>query len=194
MATFTDKELEYVKSQRLARLATADSNNAPHVVPVGFRLAEDGTVIDVGGGNLAKSKKYRDLKANPKVAIVIDDLASIDPWSPRGIEVRGTAELHDTGGPEKFGEGWGNTRSPVRRPVVPDRLRERPPAGEQVGGAVGERARLAGAEPARRSNGPLRWITACACSGVSPASRRSDPGGAWSRAPGFGCVMHHLRW
>ncbi len=31
MATFTDKELEYLKSQRLARLATADSNNAPHV-------------------------------------------------------------------------------------------------------------------------------------------------------------------
>ena|SRR2546428_11870487 len=72
MATFTDKELEYLKSQRLARLATADSNNAPHVVPVGFRLAEDGTAIDVGGGNLAKSKKYRDLQANPKVASVIE--------------------------------------------------------------------------------------------------------------------------
>jgi Pyridoxamine 5'-phosphate oxidase len=38
VATFTDKELEYLKGQRLARLATADSNNAPHVVPVGFRL------------------------------------------------------------------------------------------------------------------------------------------------------------
>ncbi len=118
MATFTDKELEYLESQRLARLATADSNNAPHVVPVGFRLAEDGTAIDVGGGNLAKSKKYRDLKANPKVAIVIDDLASTDPWTPRGIEVRGTAELHDTGGPEKLGEGWGNAW--VR--IVPERV------------------------------------------------------------------------
>jgi pyridoxamine 5'-phosphate oxidase family protein len=107
MATFTHKEVEYLSSQRLARLATADSNNAPHVVPVGFRLAEDGTAIDVGGGNLARSKKYRDLKANPKVAIVIDDLATIDPWAPRGLEVRGTAEVHDTGGPERFGEGWG---------------------------------------------------------------------------------------
>ena len=107
MATFTDKELEYLKSQRLARLATADSNNAPHVVPVGFRLAEDGTAIDVGGGNLAKSKKYRGLKANPKVAIVIDDLASIDPWTPRGLEVRGTAELHDTGGTRGVRRGVG---------------------------------------------------------------------------------------
>jgi pyridoxamine 5'-phosphate oxidase family protein len=118
MATFTDKEVEYLSSQRLARLATADSNNAPHVVPVGFRLAEDGTAIDVGGGNLARSKKYRDLKANPKVAIVIDDLATIDPWAPRGLEVRGTAEVHDTGGPERFGEGWGEAW--VR--ILPERV------------------------------------------------------------------------
>ena len=118
MASFTDKEVEYLRSQRLARLATADSNNAPHVVPVGFRLAEDATGIDVGGGNLAKSKKYRDLKANPKVAIVIDDLAAIDPWTPRGLEVRGTAEVHDTGGPERFGEGWGEAW--VR--ILPERV------------------------------------------------------------------------
>ena len=118
MASFTDKEVEYLRSQRLARLATADSNNAPHVVPVGFRLAEDATAIDVGGGDLAKSKKYRDLKANPKVAIVIDDLAAVDPWTPRGLEVRGTAEVHDTGGPERFGEGWGEAW--VR--ILPERV------------------------------------------------------------------------
>jgi nitroimidazol reductase NimA-like FMN-containing flavoprotein (pyridoxamine 5'-phosphate oxidase superfamily) len=34
MTTFTDTEVEYLRSQRLARLATADSNDAPHVVPV----------------------------------------------------------------------------------------------------------------------------------------------------------------
>ena len=118
MATFTDKELEYLKSQRLARLATVDADNAPHVVPVGFRLAEDGGAIDIGGGDLAGSKKYSDLKANPKVAIVVDDLAGIDPWTPRGIEVRGTAELHDTGGAERFGEGWGEAW--VR--IVPERV------------------------------------------------------------------------
>jgi pyridoxamine 5'-phosphate oxidase family protein len=119
MATFTDNELEYLKGQRLARLATADSNGAPHVVPVGFRLAEDGSAIDVGGHGFAKSKKYRDLKANPKVAIVIDDLASIDPWTPRGLEVRGTAHLHDTGGTEKFGAG-GWDEAWVR--IVPERV------------------------------------------------------------------------
>ena len=82
------------------------AKGAPHVVPVGFRLSDGGAAIDVGGHGFARSKKYRDLKANPRVAIVIDDLASVDPWTPRGLEVRGTAELHDSGGGERFGRGW----------------------------------------------------------------------------------------
>jgi pyridoxamine 5'-phosphate oxidase family protein len=106
MAAFSDKEIEYLKGQRLGRLATAGENGAPHVVPVGFRVSEDGNAIEVGGHGIGKSKKYRDLKANPKVAIVIDDLASVNPWTPRGIEVRGTAQLHESGGTEKFGRGW----------------------------------------------------------------------------------------
>lgn len=105
MATFSDKEFEYLKSQRLARLATADRSGSPHVVPVGFRVSEDGDMIDVGGHGFSRSKKYRDLLANERVAIVIDDLASVDPWTPRGIEVRGTAEVHHSGG-ERFGPGW----------------------------------------------------------------------------------------
>lgn len=118
MATFTDKELDYLKSQRLARLATADAKGAPHVVPVGFRLSDDGAAIDVGGHGFAGSKKYRDLKVNPRTAIAIDDLASTDPWTPRGLEVRGTAELHDSGGREKFGQGWDEAW--VR--IVPERV------------------------------------------------------------------------
>ena len=107
MGTFTDKELEYLRGQRLARLATADSSGAPHVVPVGFRISEDGNAIDVGGHGFGKSKKHRDIRANQRVAIVIDDLASVNPWTPRGIEIRGQAELHDKGGTEKFGRaGW----------------------------------------------------------------------------------------
>jgi len=106
MATFSDKEMDYLKGQRLGRLATVDESSAPHVVPVGFRVSADGGAIEVGGHGLGRSKKYRDLKANPKVAIVVDDLASVNPWTPRGIEVRGMAELHDSGGTEKFGRGW----------------------------------------------------------------------------------------
>jgi pyridoxamine 5'-phosphate oxidase family protein len=117
MATFNDKELEYLRGQRLARLATVDAGGSPHVVPVGFRVSEDGNAIEVGGHGFAKSKKHRDMRANPRVAIVIDDLASVSPWTPRGIEVRGTGELQDAGG-ERFGRGW--DRAWVR--IVPERV------------------------------------------------------------------------
>jgi pyridoxamine 5'-phosphate oxidase family protein len=118
MAAFSDKELEYLKGQRLARLATSDPGGAPHVVPVGFRVSEDGDAIEVGGHGFATSKKYRDLKANAKVAIVVDDLISTNPWTPRGTEVRGIAELHDSGGAAKFGRGWDETWARI----VPERV------------------------------------------------------------------------
>ena len=93
---FSEKEAEYLKSQRLARIATAqcsieDTSIQPDVVPVGFDF--DGEYLYVGGMNLLKSTKYRNILKNNKVAIVVDDLKSIDPWDPRGIKVYGTADV-----------------------------------------------------------------------------------------------------
>lgn len=93
---FSQKEAEYLKSQRLARIATApcsieDTSIQPDVVPVGFDF--DGEYLYVGGMNLLKSTKYRNILKNNKVAIVVDDLKSIDPWDPRGIKVYGTADV-----------------------------------------------------------------------------------------------------
>ena len=105
MSPFTEKEIEYLRGQRLGRLATAGSDGAPHVVPVGFRVGPGDDAIEVGGHGFKGSKKWRDLGANPRVAFVADDLERVDPWTPRGIEVRGLAELHEEGG-ERFGEGW----------------------------------------------------------------------------------------
>ena len=93
---FTQKEIEYLKSQRLARIATAASTQQeesvqPDVVPVGFDF--DGEYLYVGGMNLLKSTKFRNVLKNNKVAIVVDDLKSIDPWDPRGIRIYGTADI-----------------------------------------------------------------------------------------------------
>jgi pyridoxamine 5'-phosphate oxidase family protein len=74
-------------------------------VPVGFRYNADEDTIDIGGHGFAKSKKFRDAQANNRVAFIVDDLASVSPWRPRGIEVRGRAEVHETGG-EAFGRGY----------------------------------------------------------------------------------------
>jgi pyridoxamine 5'-phosphate oxidase family protein len=105
MNPFTEKEIEYLRGQRLGRLATASGGGSPHIVPVGFRLDAEAGTIEIGGHGLSKSKKWRDLQANPRVAFVVDDLASVDPWTPRGIEIRGHAELHEKGGEQRFGGG-----------------------------------------------------------------------------------------
>ncbi len=99
MSVFTPAEIAYLQSQRLGRLATVGPNGQPHVVPVGFRYNPDQDTIDVGGHDFAKRKKFRDVLHNPRVAIVIDDVPSVNPWTVRGIEVRGEAEVL-TGGKE----------------------------------------------------------------------------------------------
>lgn len=95
MSAFTDTELEYLSERRLGRIATVGRDGTPHVVPVGWRYDPDRDAIEVGGHDFAATKKFRDVRRSGRAAIVIDDLASTDPWRPRGIEVRGRAEAID---------------------------------------------------------------------------------------------------
>jgi pyridoxamine 5'-phosphate oxidase family protein len=96
MAVFTDAEVAYLATQRLARLATASTAGEPDVSAVGFGI--EGDAIVSGGMDITKTVRYRHLRENPRATIVIDDLASIEPWSPRGIKVRGHASLEDDNG------------------------------------------------------------------------------------------------
>lgn len=96
MSVFTPKEIEYLWGQRLGRLATVNAAGEPHVVPVSFRYNAELDVIDIGGHNLSRSKKYRDVARDGRVAFVVDDV--LPPWRPRGIEVRGRAEALAAGG------------------------------------------------------------------------------------------------
>jgi pyridoxamine 5'-phosphate oxidase family protein len=105
MSSFTDAEIAYLQSQRLGRLATVGPDSQPHVVPVGFRYNPEHDTIDIGGHGFAKRKKYRDVQRNPRVAFVVDDLASVSPWRPRFLEIRGEAEVLQSGG-EQIGPGF----------------------------------------------------------------------------------------
>ena len=98
MSVFTPAEIEYLKGQRLGRLATVNGKGEPHVVPVGFRYNPELDTIDIGGRNIAQSKKFRDAARYGRVAFVVDDVQP--PWKPRGIEIRGRAEVFSTGGQE----------------------------------------------------------------------------------------------
>jgi pyridoxamine 5'-phosphate oxidase family protein len=84
--------VEYLSSQRLGRLATVDAHGAPQNNPVGFRYNAGLGTIDVGGFNMGASRKFRNLAANPRVAFVVDDIASLQPWRVRCVEIRGHAE------------------------------------------------------------------------------------------------------
>lgn len=94
MSAFTSAELEYLSGgyRRLGRIATVGRDGTPHVVPVGFGYDPEHDAIVVRGRDLERTKKFRDVQRAGRAAIVIDDLESIDPWRPRGIEIRGRAE------------------------------------------------------------------------------------------------------
>lgn len=97
MSAFSPAERAYLRNghpdeRRLARVATVGKDGTPHVVPVGFSYDEESDSIVVVGHDFTRTKKFRDVARSGRAAIVVDDLASVDPWHPRGVEVRGRAE------------------------------------------------------------------------------------------------------
>src|SRR5271157_2666216 len=93
---FSKPEVEYLKTQRLTRFSTVSANGQPDVVPIGLEF--DGKKYFYVGSHsqdiLPRTRKYKNVKAGKnKVAFVVDDLVSVDPWKVRGIKVFGTAEI-----------------------------------------------------------------------------------------------------
>ena len=107
MSPFTQRELAYLQGEpHLGRLATIGRDGTPHVAPVGWSYNPDLGTIDIGGRDLARTKKFRDAAHSGRAAIVIDDIQP--PWRPRGVEVRGAVEAIE--GP----------RAPIR--IYPQRI------------------------------------------------------------------------
>lgn len=91
MSAFTAAELEYLASdRRLARVATVGADGMPHIAPVGWRIIEDGSAVEISGRDFAATKKFRDVARTGVAAVVIDDV--LPPWQPRGVEIRGRAQ------------------------------------------------------------------------------------------------------
>ncbi|MQA08089.1 MAG: PPOX class F420-dependent oxidoreductase [Pseudonocardiaceae bacterium] len=91
--SFTDDEIAYLRSQPLARVATLGEGGQPDVVPLAFEF--DGTFFWVGGpgSTVTNTRKFRNVRAgNHDVALVIDDMVSLDPFIARGIRIYGRAE------------------------------------------------------------------------------------------------------
>lgn len=93
MSAFTPAERDYLASQPLLRFATASPTGKPDVAPVTFEV--DGDDIVSAGFDITRTVRYRNIQVNPRATVVVDDLASVDPWSPRGIKVIGIAVIED---------------------------------------------------------------------------------------------------
>ena len=100
MGAFTAAEVAYLRSQPLMRFATASPSGKPDVAPVVFEL--DGDDIVTSGFDIAKTVRYRNVRENPRATLVIDDLASTDPWSPRGVKIIGSCIVESHGQGERF--------------------------------------------------------------------------------------------
>jgi len=92
-----DKTLqEFISNHRIARFATAGRDYQPAVVP--FCYAFDGNAIYSAldekpkSTDPAKLKRVRNIEANPKVAMVIDDYS--EDWKElRYVMISGQAEI-----------------------------------------------------------------------------------------------------
>lgn len=98
--TLTAAEMAFVQAQRVARLATADENGSPHLVPVCY--ACDGTHFytpldekpkSVKGTNL---RRVRNIETRHEASLLIDQYD--DDWSRLGyVLLHGRAELIEPG-------------------------------------------------------------------------------------------------
>ncbi|HEY7281167.1 MAG TPA: PPOX class F420-dependent oxidoreductase [Actinomycetota bacterium] len=95
MSEFTQDEIDYLRGQRLGRLATVGADGQPHLVPVTYVYNEREDAIDVGGIAFGAGKKWRDVHDNPQVAFLVDESTG---KSARAVEIRGTVEAHEAGG------------------------------------------------------------------------------------------------
>jgi pyridoxamine 5'-phosphate oxidase family protein len=136
--SFTEEEIVYLRSQPLARVATLAEGGQPDVVPLAYEF--DGTCFWVGGvgESTLRTRKFRNVLAGrTKVALVVDDLVSLDPFIARGMRIYGAAEAPvervSVAGPGFYarivpalswswnlaGEPVGDTWYPSRRAVHP---------------------------------------------------------------------------
>lgn len=98
--SFKPHEIEFMKAADLARLATIQPDGTLQNNPVGFTYNGDLDTIDIHGYRMSKSRKFRNVASNNTVALVIDDIASRNPWRVRCLEIRGTAEQAESGDSE----------------------------------------------------------------------------------------------
>jgi pyridoxamine 5'-phosphate oxidase family protein len=88
----TDAEQRFLARQPLGHLATIGPDGMPQVKPLGFTWNAALGTVDIAGFNMGASAKYRNVQANPRVALVVDEMTEASLEGTRFLEIRGVAE------------------------------------------------------------------------------------------------------
>jgi pyridoxamine 5'-phosphate oxidase family protein len=91
--TLTNAEQSFMARQTHGHLATVGPDGIPQVKPLGFTYNTDLGTIDIYGYNMANSAKYRNVRANPRVAFVVDEVTALSMEGAHFLEIRGEAEV-----------------------------------------------------------------------------------------------------
>jgi len=76
------KTSKFLKSQKILRLATIDSRNNPHIVPVWYEFRNNKFHV----GTNTRTRKAKNIKKNPKVSFCVDvGVKSPDIFGVMGI-------------------------------------------------------------------------------------------------------------
>lgn len=82
-----NKKDEFLKTQKILRLATIDKNKIPHIVPVWYRYATKKFYI----GTNSKTEKVKNIKKNNKISFCVD--IGINAPNIFGVMGQGEANL-----------------------------------------------------------------------------------------------------
>src|ERR1700679_3178963 len=100
--TLTNAEQRFLASQSRGHLATIGPDGFPQVKPLAFSYNTALGTITTTGGQMAGSAKYRNVRANPRVAFVVDEVTAPTMEGAHFLEIRGDAEAtvgtHDLDG------------------------------------------------------------------------------------------------
>jgi PPOX class probable F420-dependent enzyme len=88
MVKFTPKEVAFLKSNEICRLATASKDATPQVTPVMYAMDDVAFIIAVDYG----TKKLKNVKENPSVALVVDRVRPT-----KAVAIEGTCQVHERG-------------------------------------------------------------------------------------------------
>ena len=103
---FTDAEYRYLAARQQARMVSIGRGDAPQIHPVSYRVDAVGGWVEINGPRLRDSQKYRNIRRDPRVTLIVDDqsasLHGSEAPSQQVVEIHGVADLFERPAP---GEG-----------------------------------------------------------------------------------------